>query len=145
MRILMCDRTTIYMLFWKEQSREQKCLKCGKLRYVKVVNKDGEKMVTKVIAQKQLWYMPLTPRMKCLFLSRKTTMHMRWHKDRTDKKDGLMVHPLDGDAPLIQSSLGTHCTNKICLILIYDATKDKEADSEGAFRASDKPCFITIL
>jgi hypothetical protein len=114
----MCDRTTIYMLFWKEQSREQKCLKCGKLRDVKVVNKDGEKMVTKVIAQKQLWYMPLTPRMKCLFLSRKTTMHMRWHKDRTNKKDGLMVHSPDGDAPLIQSSPGTHCTNKIFLILI---------------------------
>jgi hypothetical protein len=25
-------------------------------------------------------------------------MHMRWHKDRTDKQDGLMVHLLDDDA-----------------------------------------------
>jgi hypothetical protein len=25
-------------------------------------------------------------------------MYMRWHKDRTNKKDGLMVHPSDGDA-----------------------------------------------
>jgi hypothetical protein len=25
-------------------------------------------------------------------------MHMRWHKDRMDKKDGLMVHLSDGDA-----------------------------------------------
>jgi hypothetical protein len=25
-------------------------------------------------------------------------MHMRWHKDFTDKQDGLMVHPSDGDA-----------------------------------------------
>jgi hypothetical protein len=25
-------------------------------------------------------------------------MHMRWHKDFTNKKDGLMVHPSDGDA-----------------------------------------------
>jgi hypothetical protein len=54
-------------------------------------------MVTKV-AHKQLWYMPLAPRMKCLFHSRKTAMHMRWHKDRMDKKDGLMVHLSDGDA-----------------------------------------------
>jgi hypothetical protein len=33
------------MLFWKEHGREQKCLKCGKLRYVELVNEDGEKVV----------------------------------------------------------------------------------------------------
>jgi hypothetical protein len=85
------------MLFWKEHGREQKCLKCGKSRYVELVNKDGEKVVTKV-AHKQLRYMPLTPRVKHLFLSRKTAMHMRWHKDCMDRQDGLMVHPSDGDA-----------------------------------------------
>jgi hypothetical protein len=85
------------MLFWKERGREQKCLKCGKSRYVELVNEDGEKVVTKV-AHKQLRYMPLTPRVKCLFLPRKTAMHMRWHKDCTDRQDGLMVHPSDGDA-----------------------------------------------
>jgi hypothetical protein len=25
-------------------------------------------------------------------------MHMRWHKDCTDKQDGLMVYPSNGDA-----------------------------------------------
>jgi hypothetical protein len=40
--------------------QEQKCLKCGKSRYVELVNEDGEKVVTKV-AHKQLRYMPLTP------------------------------------------------------------------------------------
>jgi hypothetical protein len=45
------------MLFWKEHGREQKCLKCGKSRYVELVNEDGEKVVTKV-AHKQLQYMP---------------------------------------------------------------------------------------
>jgi hypothetical protein len=64
---------------------------------VELENEDGEKVVTKV-AHKQLRYMPLTPRVKRLFLSRKTTMHMRWHKDCTDIQDGLMVHPSDGDA-----------------------------------------------
>jgi hypothetical protein len=44
------------MLFWKEHGREQKCLKCGKSRYVELVNEDGEKVVTKV-AHKQLRYM----------------------------------------------------------------------------------------
>jgi hypothetical protein len=83
------------MLFWKEHVREQKCLKCGKSRYVELVIEEGEKVVTKV-AHKQLRYMPLTPRVKHLFLSRKTAMHMRWHKDFTHKQDGLMVHPSDG-------------------------------------------------
>jgi hypothetical protein len=36
------------MLFWKEHGREEKCLKCGKSRYVELVNEDGEKVVTKV-------------------------------------------------------------------------------------------------
>jgi hypothetical protein len=53
--------------------------------------------VTKV-AHKQLRYMPLIPRVKRLFLSRKTPMHIRWQKDCTDRQDGLMVHPSDGDA-----------------------------------------------
>jgi hypothetical protein len=75
------------MLFWKEHGREQKCLKCGKPRYVEVLNEDGEKVVTKV-SYKQLRHMPLTLRVKHLFLSRKTAMHTRWHKDRMDKKMG---------------------------------------------------------
>jgi hypothetical protein len=77
-----------YMLFWKEHGIEKKCLKCGKSRYVELVNEDGEKVVTKV-AHKQLRYMPLTPRVKHLFLSTKTAMHMGWHKDCTDIQDGL--------------------------------------------------------
>jgi hypothetical protein len=42
--------------------------------------------------------MHLTPRVKRLFLFTKTAMHMRWHKDCTDRQDGLMVHPSNGDA-----------------------------------------------
>jgi hypothetical protein len=64
---------------------------------VELVNEDGEKVVRKV-AHKQLRYMPLTPRVKRLFLSRKTAMHIRWHKDCKDRQDGLMVHPSDADA-----------------------------------------------
>jgi hypothetical protein len=85
------------MLFWKGHGREQKCLKCGKSRYVELVHEDGEKVVTKV-AHKQLRFMPLTPSVKHLFLSRKTAMHMKWHKYCTDRQDGLMVHPSDADA-----------------------------------------------
>jgi hypothetical protein len=46
------------MIFYKEHKNEKKRLKCGKLRFVEVVNEDGE-MVTMKTAHKQLCYMPL--------------------------------------------------------------------------------------
>jgi hypothetical protein len=51
------------MLFWKEHKDEKQCLKCGKPRYVEVVNVDGETVTTEV-AHKQVRYMPITPRLK---------------------------------------------------------------------------------
>jgi hypothetical protein len=58
------------MIFYKEHKNEMKCLKCGKSRFVEVINEDGEKVMTEV-AHKQRRYMPLTPRMKHLFISKK--------------------------------------------------------------------------
>jgi hypothetical protein len=85
------------MFFYKEHKNETKCLKCGKLRFIEVVNEDGEKVMTKT-AHKQLRYMPLTPRMKRLFISKKTTRHMRWHKEGVCENDQVMVHPFDSEA-----------------------------------------------
>jgi hypothetical protein len=81
------------MLFYKEHKDETKWLKCGKSRFVEVINEDGEKVTTKV-AYKQLRYMPLMPWMKPLFLSKKTTRHMRWHKEGVRDNDQVMVHRL---------------------------------------------------
>jgi hypothetical protein len=67
-----------------------KCLKCGKPRFVEVVNENGEKVTTK-IAHKQLCYMPLTPEMKRLFISKKTARHMRWYKEGVRENDPVMV------------------------------------------------------
>jgi hypothetical protein len=85
------------MIFYKEQKNEKKCLKCGKLRFVEVVNEDGETVTTKT-AHKQLCYMPLTPRMKQLFISKKIARHMRWHKEGVRENDLVMVHPSDSEA-----------------------------------------------
>jgi hypothetical protein len=52
-----------YMIFYKEHKNEMKCLKCGKPRFVEVINEDSQKVMTKT-AHKQLRYMPLTPRLK---------------------------------------------------------------------------------
>jgi hypothetical protein len=51
-----------FMLFWKEHINEKKCLKCGKSRFIEVINADGEEVMTE-IAYKQLRYMPLTLRL----------------------------------------------------------------------------------
>jgi hypothetical protein len=85
------------MIFYKEHKNEKKCLKCGKLRFVEVVNEDGE-TVTMKTAHKQLRYMPLTPRMKWLFISKKTARHKRWHKIGVCENDQVMMHPSDSEA-----------------------------------------------
>jgi hypothetical protein len=50
------------MLFWKEHKEENKCLRCGKPRYIKVVNDDGETVTTEVAHK--LCYMPIAPQLK---------------------------------------------------------------------------------
>jgi hypothetical protein len=50
------------------------------------------------IAYKQLRYMLLTPQLKQLFISKKTAMHMRWHKEGERENSNVMVHPSDGEA-----------------------------------------------
>jgi hypothetical protein len=54
--------------------------------------------VTTKTAHKQLRYMPLTPRMKLLFISKKTARHMRWHKEGVRENDQVMVHPSYSEA-----------------------------------------------
>jgi hypothetical protein len=73
-----------------------KCLKCGKSRFVEVINEDGEKVTMKV-ALKQLRYMPLMPQMERLFISKNTARHMRWHKEGVRENDQVMVHPFDSE------------------------------------------------
>jgi hypothetical protein len=85
------------MFFYKQHKDETKCLKSGKSRFLEVTNKDGEKVTMKV-AHKQLRYMPLTLRMKRLFLSKKTARHMRWHMEGVRENDQVMVHPSNSEA-----------------------------------------------
>jgi hypothetical protein len=85
------------VIFYKEHKNEKKCLKCGKPWFVEVVNEDGETIMMKT-AHKHLRYMPLTPRMKWLFISKKTARHMRWHKEGVRENDQVMVHPSNSEA-----------------------------------------------
>jgi hypothetical protein len=66
---------------------------------VKLVNEDGASITTKVVV-KYLWYMPITPRLKRLYLAEETAKQMRWHKEgKHDRKDpNIASHPTDTEA-----------------------------------------------
>jgi hypothetical protein len=61
------------------------------------VTEDGGKVTTEFV-QKQLRYFPITPRLKRLFISKRTARHMRRHKEGIHENDGVMGHPSDGEA-----------------------------------------------
>jgi hypothetical protein len=86
------------MLFWKEHKDDTECIHCDRSRYVKVVNEDGASVTIKVVV-KQLHYMPITLRLKQLYLP-KETKQMRWHKEeKHDSEDpDIMSHPTDSEA-----------------------------------------------
>jgi hypothetical protein len=96
-KIDVCERNC--MLFWKEHKDDTECMHCGRSRYVKVVNKDGASITTKVVVKK-LCYMPITLRLKRLYLSEETMKHMRWHKEgKCNSEDpDIMSHPADTEA-----------------------------------------------
>jgi hypothetical protein len=87
------------MLFWKEHKDDTECMHCGRSRYMKVVNEDGASVTTKVVV-KQLRYMPITPRLKRLYLSEETAKQMRWHKEgkRGSEDPDIMSHLADTEA-----------------------------------------------
>ncbi|XP_028095166.1 uncharacterized protein LOC114295170 [Camellia sinensis] len=78
------------VLFWKENARLDKCPKCKASRY-KINHSRGKKIPHKVLR-----YFLLTPRLKRLYMSRKTAEDMRWHKDKRID-DGVLRHPADSD------------------------------------------------
>jgi hypothetical protein len=96
-KIDVCKRNC--MFFWKEHKDDTECMHCGRSGYVKVVNEDDASVTTKV-AVKQLRYMPITLRLKWLYLFKEIAKHMRWHKEgKHDSEDpDIMSHPVDTEA-----------------------------------------------
>jgi hypothetical protein len=68
-KIDVCKRNC--MLFYKEHKDDTEYMHCGRSRYMKVVNKDGASVSTKVEV-KQLCYMTITPRLKRLYIFKET-------------------------------------------------------------------------
>jgi hypothetical protein len=96
-KINICKKNC--MLFWKEHKDDTECMHCGRSRYVKGRNEDGASVTTKV-AVKQLHYIPITPRLKRLFLCEEMAQLMKWHKEgiRDSEDPNIMSHPADVEA-----------------------------------------------
>jgi hypothetical protein len=73
-------------------------------------------------AHKQLHYMPLMPRMKWLFISKKTARHMRWHKEGVRENDQVMVHLSDSKAWKVLDDFGADFTRDAWNVRIELAT-----------------------
>ncbi|XP_047342609.1 uncharacterized protein LOC124946061 [Impatiens glandulifera] len=77
------------MLFWRADSELESCKFCNFPRY-----KENSNQRT---PHKQLFYLPLAPRLQRLYASNVTAAHMTWHS-RHVTQDGMMCHPSDGEA-----------------------------------------------
>jgi hypothetical protein len=140
-KIDVCERNC--MLFWKEHKDDTECMHYGMSRYVKVVNEDGTSITTKV-AVKQLRCMPITLRLKWVYLSEETAKQMRWHKEgKHDSKDqDIMSHPTDTEAweALDRFDLEfARDPRSVCLDLLTDGF---QPHSEGS---SPYSCWLVFI
>jgi hypothetical protein len=121
-KIDVCQRNC--MLFWKEHKDDTECMHCGRSRYVKVVNEDGASVTTKMVV-KQLYYMPISLRLKRLYLSEETAKQMRWHKEgKRDSEDpSIILYPADTKAWEAPNHFDPECArdhSSVCLGLSMD-------------------------
>lgn len=82
------------MLFWKENEDKQACTKCKASRWK---SNNEQVLKKKKVPVKVLRYFPLIPRLKRIFMSKKTAELMTWHETGR-KKDDLLRHPADTQA-----------------------------------------------
>ncbi|GKV43375.1 hypothetical protein SLEP1_g50673 [Rubroshorea leprosula] len=82
-------------LYYDEQSKNlTACPVCGESRYEP---RNMSAIRQKDVPRKSLWYLPITPRLQRLYMSRKTAKHMTWHlKCREDADE--VIHPAGSKA-----------------------------------------------
>jgi hypothetical protein len=83
--------------FLERARQQEELLRVWSIKVIEVVTQDSEKVMTEV-TRKQLHYFPITPCLKRLFISKRTTRHMRWHKEGMRENDRVMGHPSYRDA-----------------------------------------------
>ena len=86
------------MLYSKEHANANECVVCGVSRWKSSDDHSTDEFTNstkkKKISAKVLRYFPLKPRLQRLYMSTKTTSHMKWHIDGR-MEDEMMRHPVD--------------------------------------------------
>ena len=82
------------LYFGKVRGKKIKCDVCGMSRY----KPPGPNPDAKPVPQKQLRYLPITPRLQRLYMTKSNAQNMMWHKKGKREKPWIMVHPADGEA-----------------------------------------------
>ena len=91
-RIHACPNDCI--LYRKDLSDLQSCPVCKASRYKRKSTQSDDDEVQKGIPAKVVWYLPIIPRLKRLFASRKEAKLLCWHSEGR-KQDGKLRHPAD--------------------------------------------------
>ena len=86
------------LLYSKEHANANECIVCGVSRWkssdVHPIDEVNQSSKKKKIHAKILRYFPLKPKLQKLYLSSKTTSHMKWHVDCCMRGE-MMRHPVD--------------------------------------------------
>ncbi|XP_056163103.1 uncharacterized protein LOC130136788 [Syzygium oleosum] len=91
-RIDICSRGC--MLYWRDDENAESCKFCSQPRY-KINRRHGRNQKRRPC--KQMFYLPLIPRLQRLYASQATAEHMTWHANH-ETEEGLMCHPSDAEA-----------------------------------------------
>jgi Transposase family tnp2 len=96
-RIHVCPNN--FILYRNEYSEMNRCSKCKASQYKlnddQAENEnDDETNKSKRAASKVLWYLPILPRIECLFSNERDAKLLQWHTE-CRKEDGLLRHPTD--------------------------------------------------
>ena len=86
------------ILYRGEYENLDSCPVCNACRYKIPRDDPGDvegMRVKKRVPAKVMWYFPLIPRLKYLFMHKINAKLMRWHKEKS-KQDNMLRHPADG-------------------------------------------------
>jgi hypothetical protein len=82
------------MLYYGADKDRLECYRCGHQRYKP---EDQSNTKRKNTPYKHMHYLPLTPRLQRLYMSKDIAKHMTWHHEN-HREPGVLSHPSDGEA-----------------------------------------------
>ncbi|KAJ0585549.1 putative Transposase-associated domain-containing protein [Helianthus annuus] len=122
------------MIFYKQDKALTHCKYCKESRYKSVLNK---------VPNLVMWYMPIGPRLKRLYMSTKTAKDMTWHHDHKTK-EGSMAHPSDGMAWKHFDSENPDFAKEIRNVRLGLCTDGFNPNNSNSIPYSLWPVFLTI-